>query len=157
MRESTWHVVFSLQLEEYGMYSIEMARKEHLGHLVAASRVFQGLVVLLLVTFGPEKAHFEEGAGRLCDYCLFPPPDGGVFHAVALEVVDARLLKRRNTIVPKKNKQHFNEKPLLLLTFNETNSNNQRIYISVRTDNTPLPLPNICPLYRSVGTVPLLL
>ena len=102
MRESTWHVVFSLQLEEYGMYSIEMARKEHLGHLVAASRVFQGLVVLLLVTFGPEKAHFEEGAGRLCDYCLFPPPDGGVFHAVALEVVDARLLKRRNTIVPKK-------------------------------------------------------
>ena len=82
--------------------ALRWPEKGHLGHLVAASRVFQGLVVLLLVTFGPEKAHFEEGAGRLCDYCLFPPPDGGVFHAVALEVVDARLLKRRNTIVPKK-------------------------------------------------------
>jgi hypothetical protein len=56
--------------------------------------MFRRLIVVFLFTFAPEEAHFEEGARGSGDYCIFPPPDGGVFHAVAFEVVGTGLLQR---------------------------------------------------------------
>jgi hypothetical protein len=69
--------------------------------------MFRRLIVVFLFTFAPKEAHFEEGARGSGDYCIFPPPDGGVFHAVALEVVCTRLLQRGNTVVSEKSRNKF--------------------------------------------------
>ena len=61
--------------------------------------MFRRLIVVFLLTFGPEEAHFEESVRCLGDYCIFPPPDGGVLHAVTLEVVRTGFLQGGHAVV----------------------------------------------------------
>jgi hypothetical protein len=91
-----WHLIclFTKQLiPECCCLAKTIWQHEELGNLPHAG-MFRRLIVVFLFTFAPEEAHFEEGASRSGDYCIFPPPDGGVFHAVALEVVGTGLLQR---------------------------------------------------------------